>query len=116
MKKISLKTRWISTSAWRGYEEPVHAVCGADDTGNWSDSPCPSKVRAEELKRAKAILSANGIEFKQKTCQSSNVFCAHVYLVTAEEDMARAIELLMPLESDTRLLYVCNKNILIPAL
>jgi hypothetical protein len=54
--KISLKKTWISSSGWRGYEEPVNAICGANNTGSYSDSPCPEKTCLAELEKAKKIL------------------------------------------------------------
>lgn len=104
--QISLKKEWISTDAWRGFYRPINAVCGANDTGTWSDSPCPSNVRAEELRRAKKILRANNIPCKQSVCRSSNCFCVHVYLCVPPEDKDRAIGLLKPLEHDTKLFYI----------
>jgi hypothetical protein len=108
MKTISLKKTWISTDAWRGYYRPLNAVCGANDTGGWSDSPCPSDVRANELGMAKKTLRHNRINFKQTWSRSSNVFCVHVYLCVAPEDKQRAVEVLKPLEQETRLLYLCE--------
>ena len=105
--KISVKKQWISTDAWRGYEQPINAVCGANDTGTWSDSPCPSNVRETELNKAKKVLRQNKIHFKQIWCRSSNVFCIHVYLCTHPENLQKAKELIKPLEQETRLLYVC---------
>jgi len=107
MKTISLKTHWVATDGWRGYEEPINAVCGANDTGTWSDSPCPSDIRAEELSRAKKLLRQNKIAYKQTWCRSSNAFCGYCYVCVAPEDKERAKEILQPLYSETRLLYIC---------
>jgi len=107
MKTISLKKHYIRTDGWRGYEEPINAICGANDTGTWSDSPCPSNVRELELTRAKSILRKNKISYKQAVCRSSNVFCVHVYICVHPENRERAKELLKPLEADTRLFYIC---------
>lgn len=92
-KTISAKKRWVSTDAWRGYEEPVNAVAGANDTGTWGDSPCPSDVCTKELEGFKAILRKQKIRFHEITTQSSNVFCVHRYILTHPEDRERAKEL-----------------------
>lgn len=107
MSKISVKRKWVSTDGWRGYEEPINAVCGANDTGMWDDSPCPSTTREKELNMAKNILRKNRIKYRQVVCQSSNVFCVHVYLCVSKVDKERATELLEPLVHETRLLYMC---------
>jgi hypothetical protein len=104
--KISTRKRWISTSAWRGYEQPVYAVCGANNTGTCSDSPCPSDVCNSELRKAGAILRKAGIRYKRTICRSSNVFCAHVYLVVPEGQVQTAKELIQPIIPETRLLYI----------
>lgn len=107
MTKISLKTKYVRTDGWRGYTQPVYAVCGANNTGSWDDSPCPSNVCESELKMAGSVLRKAGIKYRKTACQTSNVFCMHVYIVVAEENVERAKELIKPLERETRLLYVC---------
>lgn len=106
MKSISLKKKYVSTDGWRGYEEPINAVCGANNTGNWSDSPCPESVCLDEIKQASKILRANKIRFKRTWTRTSNVFCIHCYLVTLPEDVEKAKELIKPLIDTTRLLYI----------
>lgn len=101
MKKV-----WVATDGWRGYERPISAVCGATDTGGWSDSPCPTETALSELSRAKSVLRKAGIPFKSTICRSSNVFCAHRYICVPESQKERAKELLRPLEHETRLFYV----------
>jgi hypothetical protein len=108
MKSISLKKTYVRTDGWRGYEEPINAVCGANDTGTWSDSPCPSDIRAKELNKVKSLLRQNKINFKQSVCRSSNVFCVRVYLCVRPEDKIRANDLIQPLLDETRLLYLCD--------
>lgn len=107
MSTISTRKIWIDTDGWRGYEQPINAVCGANDTGMWSDSPARSDVREKELNMVKTILRKNRIRFKQTVCRSSNVFCVHVYLCVSKEDKERATELIEPLIEETRLLYLC---------
>jgi len=104
-------TAWISTDAWRGYEEPFAAICGANDTGMYSDSPCPSNVREKELNEAAALLKANGIHARVIFTTSSNIFCTHVYLVAKVKDAQPGRELIATsgLLDNTRLLYVAGK-------
>lgn len=104
--KISLKKVWVRTDAWRGYYQPLNAVAGANDTGSWPDSPCPSSVRKAELKMAADVLRAAGIHYKTVYERSSNVFCTHVYLVVAEEWVETGRALVNPLIDQCRLLYV----------
>jgi hypothetical protein len=106
MTLISLKKEYIRTDGWRRYTQPINAVCGANDTGSWDDSPCPSKTRADELNQAKKLLRENKIPFRQTVCQTSNVFCVHVYLCVSPENKERARTILQPLESKTRLFYL----------
>jgi hypothetical protein len=108
--KISLKTKYIRTDGWRGYEQPVNAVCGANDTGSFSDSPCPSHVRKAEIGKAVKLLRQNKIPYRTTWCQSSNVFCVHQYVVVAPEHKETAISLIKPLVDETRLLYVIDNN------
>lgn len=103
------KTRYIHTDGWRGYSEPVNAVCGANNTGSWSDSPCPESVCLSELDEAKKALINAKIPYTLKWCETSNVFCIHGYLlVSGKARRERAKELIKPLIENTRLLYVCN--------
>ena len=106
MSKISVKKVWIKTDAWRGYERPIHAVCGANNTGNWDDSPCPTNVCNRELRLAGHELRINRIPYKRVWCRSSNVFCVHGYIVVPEEFVGIGKELIEPLIKNTRLLYV----------
>lgn len=107
MSTISTRKIWIATDGWRGYEQPVDALCGANDTGAWRDSPCPSDVRQIELDMVKTILRKNKIKYKQTVCKSSNVFCAHFYICVSKEDKPRATKLIEPLVDKTELLYLC---------
>ena len=103
---ISLKKKYVSTDGWRGYSEPINAICGANNTGNYSDSPCPEVVCLSELKKAGKILRQNKIPYRKTWCQTSNVFCIHGYLVTVPEYVEKAKELIKPLINETRLLYI----------
>jgi hypothetical protein len=106
MTKISLRKVWVPTDGWRGYEQPISAVCGANDTGGWSDSPCPTDKATAELNMAKAVLRKAKIPFKSTVCRSSNVFCAHRYICVPEDRIAEAKALIEPLIAETRLLYI----------
>lgn len=78
---FDLSKSYVATDGWRGYEQPVYAVVGANDTGMFSDSPCRSDVADRELKDVEAILKKAGIPTKRDTCQTSNVFCVHHYII-----------------------------------
>lgn len=93
MNKISLKKKWVATSGWRGYEVPVNSIAGANDTGSYPDSPCPSRVCKKEIGDVKNILRKAGIRHKTTFCQSSNVFCISRHICVAPEDRDKAIEL-----------------------
>lgn len=99
-------TKWIATDAWRGYEEPLYAVAGANDTGGWGDSPCPSDVAAKEIKQAIIALKAAGVPYRRVTGSTSNVFCGHHYLVVQPVDVEKGRAAVLPLVEGTRLLYV----------
>ena len=107
METISLKKQYVRTDGWRGYEQPINAVCGANNTGSWDDSPAPDHICRAELAQAKKVLRQAKIAYKQTWCRSSNVFCVHGYICVHPENTARAKELIEPLISGTQLLYVC---------
>jgi hypothetical protein len=107
MNSISTKKQYIKTDGWRGYEQPINAICGANNTGNWSDSPAPADVCLSELAKVKHILRVNNIKYKQIWCRSSNVFCVHGYILTHESNKETAKELIKSLIPDTQLLYLC---------
>jgi hypothetical protein len=106
---FSTETRYVKTDGWRGYSEPKYAVCGANDTGMFEDSPCPSNVREKELNEAKAYLESRGIKTQEQVCETSNVFCVHVYLLAPVHRIedARKIfaEYYERVKDNTRLLY-----------
>ncbi len=106
--KTKSKIRYIKTDGWRGYSQPLTAVCGANNTGSWSDSPCPESVCVSELDKAKTVLINNNIPYSFGWFESSNVFCSHGYImVKGIKTREKAIELIKPLISETRLLYAC---------
>jgi len=106
---IDMTMGYVRTDGWRGYSQPKFAVAGANDTGSWEDSPCPSDVRERELKGFTAILKKNGIGYETKVCETSNVFCVHVYIVVSEADHPKAWQLAKDYEAgDVRLFYACE--------
>jgi hypothetical protein len=105
---ISEKTKWVSTSGWRGYVEPINAVAGANNTGSWSDSPCPSNVCETEITGFRKLLRKNGIRSKLKVCATSNIFCTSVYVLVHPDNKEKAIEIAENYAPDTILFYTCK--------
>jgi hypothetical protein len=107
---FTTKKRWVATDGWRGYEEPIYYIAGANDTGGWDDSPCPTKTALAELQGVRSVLRKAKIRTKQIITRSSNVFCAHRYLLVTPADFERAKELVNEYyetaRHETRLLYV----------
>lgn len=103
-----MNSHWVDSGGYRGYEQPQYACVGANDTGTWSDSPCPSHVREKELADIKAYLLKEGIKTKQMVNQTSNVFCVHVYLVPQLKNVERARKLVEEYleNNETQLAYV----------
>ena len=95
---FNLAQSYKPTDGWRGYSQPDYAVCGANDTGMWEDSPCRSDIAEKELNEVVNLLNANGIKTKLVTCESSNVFCVHHYIVPKVKDYERAKELIVALD------------------
>lgn len=106
MNKISMKQRWVATSGWRGYMTFDNSVAGANDTGTFDDSPCPSPVRAREIGMAKAALRKAGIRHRTAWARTSNCFSVGQHVLVAPQDRQRALEALRPLVDETRLLWV----------
>jgi len=99
--------RWVKIDGWRGYNEPIYAVCGANDTGMWSDSPCPSNVCERELTDAVRVIKNKGIPTKIVTTETSNVFCVHRYVIVPPKyvDVAREMIREHINNSETNLIY-----------
>ena len=110
--KFSIKTYYVRLDGWRGYSEPIYAVAGANDTGTFSDSPCPTDIAKAELRAIGQLLRKQGIKFRQMVCQSSNVFCIHRYIICMPKDAqaARAIAKEYIANHYTRLAYVAGKE------
>lgn len=103
-----LGTQWESTGGYRGYEQPIHACVGVNNTGDWSDSPCPSHIAEAEINAVRDMLLAHKIKTKLVTCPSSNVFCVHHYLVPQLKNVVVARGLVEQYidTNETRLAYV----------
>ena len=84
------KKKWISTDAWRGYEQSAYAVLGSSDTGMWKDSPCPSIEVHKEIEGFRTFLRSKGIGSTIKTTRSSNVFMVKRWVIVQSEDFAKA--------------------------
>lgn len=106
--KITMRKGYVRTDGWRGYSQPIFAVAGANDTGGWEDSPCPSDLCKKELDALCADLKHAGIKFKRTYGETSNVFCIHRYVVVSKVDHARAYEIADQHIANTRLLYKCE--------
>lgn len=105
------KTRYIRIDGWRGYKQPLDAVVGWNCTGMSSDSPCPTDVGLKESQLAKTFLKKNKIPFRRVVCNTSNVFCIHIYLIVPTEMVEKARALLKDwynngIKEETRLLYL----------
>jgi|694.fasta_scaffold33863_6 hypothetical protein len=101
-------TEWVKFSGgWRGANQPVYAVVGANDTGTWVDSPCRTEVADAELDAIASHLAKKGINTKHMICEGSNVFCQHRYLITYPHNTERARQLVEEYldSNETRLLY-----------
>jgi hypothetical protein len=108
MKTISKKKVWVSINAWRGYQKPVNAIAGANDTGVYPDSPCKSNIRKDEIGRAKSLLRKNGIRFSTTWGQTSNVFCVSQYILVNPDDRQKATEVIEPIVNECQLLFLCD--------
>ncbi len=108
---ISKKQVWISTSAWRGFRQPVNACGGANNTGQFSDSPCPTHVCREEILAFRKKLKAARIKSVIMECESSNVFCSHVYVLVAPEHHTKAYEIAQEHSNETTLFYSVEKYV-----
>lgn len=113
--KISLAKKWVNDGGWKGHEEPIYWIAGCNDTGTFSDSPCPTNVAMKELLIVKKMLKENGIHYRQMVCKSSNVFCIRRYLVVSPFDFEKAREIVNKeykngLRCSTMLLYVNDEG------
>lgn len=107
-KFISRKMKYVRTDGWRGYQQPIAAVAGANDTGMYSDSPCKSDVRKSEIEGYRKLLRAEKINSRIVWGKTSNVFCVKCFVCVADEDKNRAIEIAKKYQEETQLFYVVN--------
>lgn len=88
---IPKRNRYHRSDGWRGYMIPRMAVAGANDTGTWDDSPCPSpEVKAEIRRFQREVLQPLGIKSKTRYGMSSNVFCGKRWVCVHESQFAAA--------------------------
>ena len=90
---ISTKTKWVATDGWRGYSVPINSVGAANNTGGWSDSPCPAHQCKSEIDGFKKVLRENKIPCRVFVTQTSNVFCIQVHVLVPTQYRERALEL-----------------------
>lgn len=101
------KPRYHRIDGWRGYQVPTLAVCGTSYTGEWDDSPCKgSDVRGEIKRLQKEVLRPAGIKSRTRAGNSSNIFCAKLWVVVAREDFEKAVVLTLPFLKDRDIVYL----------
>lgn len=83
--------RYHRIDGWRGYRIPKLAIVGASDTGEFSDSPCPSSLVKSEIRRIqREVLRPLGITSRTVYGGSSNVFCMKRWLVVPSHSFSTA--------------------------
>lgn len=83
--------RYHRIDGWRGYPIPALAVIGSSDTGEWDDSPAPSReVKAEIRRFQREVLRPLGIKSRQRFGVSSNVFCAKRWVCVPRDQFKQA--------------------------
>jgi hypothetical protein len=93
---ISLKKKWISTDAWRGYYQYDNSVMGGSILAGYGD-PIADSHNEEEKKRIKAakeILHSNKIPYKFAQARTSNVFSSVYDIVVDKDNVSKAKALL----------------------
>jgi hypothetical protein len=93
---VSLKKKWISTDAWRGYYEYDNSVMGGSILAGYGDPYAERQNEAEKerIKKAKEILHSNKIPYKLATARTSNVFSSVYDIVVDKDNVAKAKALL----------------------
>jgi len=61
----------------------------------------------KEIKDFRAILRKNKIASRLKVCQTSNVFCVHVYVLVHPDNREKAQDLAKEFQNETTLFYAC---------
>jgi hypothetical protein len=108
--KISQKLMITKKNGWYSRLEPIYAICGVNDTGSDSDSPCPSELASKELDLVKKILRKNKIRYITKSVPTINIFCISRFIIVSEDDRFKALELIDHLIIKTSLLYLCRRS------
>lgn len=89
-----MRQRYHSIDGWRGYWMPARAIAGVSDTGEWSDSPCPSSQAMHEFKLLQSHMRQHGIRTITRHGRTSNVFCVKHWLTVVDpDDFAHAAQL-----------------------
>ena len=99
------RTEYVRIDGWRGYQRPVNAIAGANDTGTYEDSPCPSHLVDQEIKMLLKELRKQKIKYRTTWGNSSNVFCMNRWVCVAPEDKLKAQSIAYDLTRETNYLY-----------
>ena len=84
--------QYMHTDAWRGYGVHPFAVFGSSNTGNWSDSPCPSDCVEKECKDVVSYLKGKGFRPYVLYKETSNIFCIKNYVAVRGKEYKEAKE------------------------
>ena len=99
------KMNYVRIDGWRGYNEPVNAVGGCNDTGMWSDSPCRSDIANAEIDSFIAKLKKEKIRYRKVSGNSSNVFMGKIFVCVHADQRLKAQEIAFKHLDETRLFY-----------
>lgn len=88
--RFTTKSKYIRTDGWRGYSQPIYAIAGSSDTGNWEDSPAPSREVASEIKKFQSDMRKKGFNTRLFSSQSSNVFMMKRWVIVPPEQYSAA--------------------------
>jgi hypothetical protein len=92
---VSLKKKWISTDAWRGYYEYDNSVMGGSILAGYDlIAERHNEEEKKRIKQAKEILHSNKIPYKFATARTSNVFSSVYDIVVDKDNVAKAKSLL----------------------
>lgn len=99
-----MKGRYHKLDGWRGYPIPGPAIIGASFTGN--DGPAPLEDVQSEIVGFRLWLRTHGIRSRTKFGESSNVFCAKLWVVVKLDDFRRAAQLALDYLGSPNLVYL----------
>ena len=106
MKKyISTKTEYINTDGRRDYVQPINAVAGASVILGMIHHGTDINVCEKEIKEYRSILRKNKIQSRTMSCQTSNEFHIHTYVLVHPDDRYKALELAKEYHPNTILFY-----------